>query len=536
MGHPDVEQGLVDLAVELATGAGALTRKWFDRGLIEFDTKDDGTPVTEADKAAEKYLRDQIALAFPTDAVIGEEGETREGTSGRTWIIDPIDGTKSFTAGVPLYANLLAVIDDGEPVLGIINLPAVGEMLAAVVGHGATCNDEPIRVSSKDSLRGAYVMTSSVRYWPQPFQQRVLDEAMVLRTWGDAYGYAMVATGRAEAMIDPRANVWDVAPIGVILTEAGGAFTDLAGNERVNRQRDRHQRRATRGLPLRLPCLRLALNGALRRHLRRQNDQNRSFRHSDSEMRIAWDTDLVSGRGRADNGSRCTEPASVREHGWVIEGMDEGMDEFVAGPAFLTHWAALASELDLAPEAANDVGFDLAACHTEPHRHYHTMDHITAVLCHLEDLHSSTPVARLAAFFHDAVYDPTRSDNEEQSAELAHEVLTALDRPEADDVAAIVRATAKHELPTDAPRETAAFLDADLAILGARAEVYDTYAANIRAEYAHIADDDFRTGRRTVLEGFLSRDRLFFTTAGQAKFEAAARGNLRREIQQLSTP
>lgn len=219
----------------------------------------------------------------------------------------------------------------------------------------------------------------------------------------------------------------------------------------------------------------------------------------------------------------------VREHGPMID----GMDEFVEGPTFLTSWAELAAELDLEPEPTNDIGFDLAACHTEPHRHYHTMEHITAVLRHLVDLNAATPTARLAAFFHDAVYDPTRADNETQSAELAREVLQAVDRPEADDVAAIVIATAKHELPAGAPRETAAFLDADLAILAARPDVYQTYCSNVRAEYGHVSDADFRSGRKAILEGFLTRDHLFFTTAGQAKFEVSARANLRREIASL---
>ena len=214
--------------------------------------------------------------------------------------------------------------------------------------------------------------------------------------------------------------------------------------------------------------------------------------------------------------------------------MIEGMDEFVNGPSFMTSWAKLAAELALDAEPANDIGFDLAACHTEPHRHYHTMEHITAVLGHLQDLHAATPIAKLAAFFHDAVYEPTRSDNEAQSAELAREVLRAVDRPEADDVAAIVLATAKHELPLNGPRETAAFLDADLAILAARPDVYDAYTVNVRAEYSHVADDDFRNGRRAILEGFLQRDQLFFTTIGQARFEVAARANLRREITSLS--
>ena len=221
----------------------------------------------------------------------------------------------------------------------------------------------------------------------------------------------------------------------------------------------------------------------------------------------------------------------VRDDGAVIE----GIDKFVSGPTFMTSWVELAAELGLDAGPANDIGFDLAACHTEPHRRYHTMEHITAVLRHLDNLHAATPTAKLAAFFHDAVYDPKRTDNEAQSAELAREVLGAVERPEADDVAAIVLATAKHELPADAPRETAAFLDADLAILAAQADVYDLYTQNVRAEYSHISNADFCSGRAAILKGFLLRDRLYFTTAGQAHFEAPARANLRREIAKLTS-
>ncbi len=224
---------LLPFALEVIAAAGELTQRYFRSPDLEIVAKADGSPVTQADQQAEQLIRDAIAAEFPNDSIMGEEHGASDATSGRKWVIDPIDGTKSFTAGVPLYANLLAVIDDGVPVLGVLNLPAVDELLSAVVGHGATCNGEPIRVSDKASLDGAYVMTSSVRYWPEEFLQRILDEGIILRTWGDAYGYAMVATGRAEAMIDPRANLWDIAPIGVILSQAGGTFTDLAGNDRV---------------------------------------------------------------------------------------------------------------------------------------------------------------------------------------------------------------------------------------------------------------------------------------------------------------
>lgn len=232
MGGPDVEQSLVDLAVELATGAGALTRKWFDRGSVAFDTKDDGTPVTEADKAAEKYLREQIALAFPTDAVIGEEGSPRGGTSGRTWIIDPIDGTKSFTHGVPLYGTLLAVHDEHGPAVGVIVMPALDEVVAAGRGLGCTYNGVPTSVNDVDTLAESYLITSGFDYWPDPDPvQRAIESELTIRTWGDAYGYVLLATGRTEAMVDPLINLWDVAPMQVIVPEAGGRVSDQSGGD-----------------------------------------------------------------------------------------------------------------------------------------------------------------------------------------------------------------------------------------------------------------------------------------------------------------
>lgn len=230
MAGPEVDQSLVDLAVELATGAGALTRKWFDRGPVAFDTKDDGTPVTEADKAAERYLREQIASAFPTDTVIGEEEEVREGTSGRTWIIDPIDGTKSFTRGVPLYGTLLGIRDEHGPAVGVIVMPALDEVVAAGRGRGCTHNGVATSVNDIDRLPASFLMTSGFDYWPDPEpRDRALSSDLTLRTWGDAYGYVLLATGRVEAMLDPLINVWDVAPMQVIIPEAGGRVSNEAG-------------------------------------------------------------------------------------------------------------------------------------------------------------------------------------------------------------------------------------------------------------------------------------------------------------------
>lgn len=234
MQAPDAEQSLVDMAVELATGAGALTRKWFDRGTsVEFDTKDDGTPVTEADKAAERYLREQISLAFPTDGIIGEEEENREGTSGRTWIVDPIDGTKSFTHGVPLYGTLLAVRDEHGPAVGVIVMPALDEVVAAGRGLGCTHNGRTCSVNENADFSSGYLMTSGFEFWPDAdMRSRALDSDLTIRTWADAYGYVLVATGRAEAMMDPAGvKIWDIAPMQVIIPEAGGTVSNQNGEE-----------------------------------------------------------------------------------------------------------------------------------------------------------------------------------------------------------------------------------------------------------------------------------------------------------------
>ncbi|MEQ8841533.1 MAG: inositol monophosphatase family protein [Acidimicrobiales bacterium] len=228
---PPVDPSLVDAAVEIARMAGELTLGWFRNDDLAVDHKADGSPVTAADLAAESLMRDQIAARFPDDAVMGEEHQDTEGTSGRSWVIDPIDGTKAFTKGVPLYSNLLAMVDEHGPAVGVINLPALGETVWAGRGLGAFHNGTPCRVSDHASTDGAYAMTSGFGYWPANALRSVLDSPMVFRTWGDAYGYALVATGRAEAMIDPLANPWDVAPMAVIVPEAGGRYSTFDGDD-----------------------------------------------------------------------------------------------------------------------------------------------------------------------------------------------------------------------------------------------------------------------------------------------------------------
>jgi histidinol-phosphatase len=226
---PDADPDLLAFAVDLARRAGELTLPWFRNVGLEVDAKVDGTPVTRADGAAERFLREAIAGRYPYDAIVGEEEDDRPGTSGRTWILDPIDGTKAFTRGVPLYTNLVAVDDEEGPAVGVINLPALGEVVAAGRGLGCFENYRPVRVNDRAGLAGSYVCSSSFDHWPAGAVERLQAAGMTCRTWGDGYGFALVATGRAEVMVDPEVARWDVAPMPVIMAEAGGRFTGVHG-------------------------------------------------------------------------------------------------------------------------------------------------------------------------------------------------------------------------------------------------------------------------------------------------------------------
>ena len=226
---PPADPDLVRAAVDILREAGELTLGYFRRADLEIDDKADGTPVTAADRGAERLIRERLAAVCPDDSVQGEEEATSTGTSGRTWTIDPIDGTKAFTHGVPLYSNLLALDDEHGPAIGVINIPALGETVWAGRGLGCFYNGELTRVSERSEVRGSWMMTSGIGNWTPALLDAVHDAGVSVRTWGDGYGYVLVATGRADAMLDPQAAVWDVAPMPVILAEAGGRFTATDG-------------------------------------------------------------------------------------------------------------------------------------------------------------------------------------------------------------------------------------------------------------------------------------------------------------------
>ena len=232
---PAVDSQLLDEAVALAREAGEHTLRWFGVDDLVVDRKGDGTPVTEADRATERLVRDRLGESHPNDAIIGEEEVDQPGTSGRRWIIDPIDGTKAFTHGVPLYSTLLAVEDEHGPAIGVIVLPALNEIVYA--GRGS-------RVLPQWSTRARERAGSTTRQLPDDIGIRLLARdharprsqrrACSCELGATATATRSVATGRVEAMVDPSAAQWDLAAMPVIIGEAGGRFTDYTGAERAD--------------------------------------------------------------------------------------------------------------------------------------------------------------------------------------------------------------------------------------------------------------------------------------------------------------
>lgn len=236
--EPSLDQ-LLNFALDATWQAGRVTLAHFQTGTAA-ERKADNTPVTIADREAELILRRLITEHWPSHALIGEEfghAAGSEGGNGYTWIIDPIDGTKSFVSGVPLYAVLLALVKDNQPVLGVMHFPALNDMVYAARGHGCYWNGRSARVSAVSKLSDAVLLASDLntfaQYNRETIFQRLIRSTYVQRTWGDAYGYALVATGRAEIMLDPIMAVWDCGPLQVILEEAGGTFTDWKGTPTI---------------------------------------------------------------------------------------------------------------------------------------------------------------------------------------------------------------------------------------------------------------------------------------------------------------
>jgi len=224
----------LDVATEAAYLAGRRTLSYFNTP-ISIDTKADNTPVTIADHESEQIIRQRIVKSFPDHTILGEETGQSAGHPDYKWIIDPIDGTKTFVQGVPLYGVLIGLEIRNEPVVGVIYMPALDEMVMAARGLGCRWNGRPARVSGTDRLEKAFVCVSDMRMAEArgAGYGNLMKHSRLQRTWGDCYGYALVATGRADVMVDSKLSPWDCAAIVPIIQEAGGRFTSWAGAEGV---------------------------------------------------------------------------------------------------------------------------------------------------------------------------------------------------------------------------------------------------------------------------------------------------------------
>ena len=221
---------------EVARVAGDVALGHYRKSL-PVELKADGSEVTRADRDAEAAARKWIQKWFPGDAILGEEFGADGGPSARRWLIDPIDGTRSFVRGVPLWGTLIAIEERGVLVAGAINCPATGDLVVAERGAGCWHNGVRTSVSITNSLSQATILATDPRFRSDP--QRALrwaalgSQVAISRSWGDCYGYVLVATGRADLMVDDRMGPWDVAALIPIIEEAGGIFTDWRGRRGV---------------------------------------------------------------------------------------------------------------------------------------------------------------------------------------------------------------------------------------------------------------------------------------------------------------
>ncbi|HKP96669.1 MAG TPA: inositol monophosphatase family protein [Fibrobacteria bacterium] len=225
-----------ELALRMAGEARKIILSYFQTGL-QVETKGDNSPVTIADRKSEEALRALMEKHTPGYGIIGEEFGTQAGKADREWVVDPIDGTKAFIHGVPLFGTLIALLESGKPVVGVIALPALGHVMHASLGAGCHLDGRPCRVSAMERLEDSLLLDGSAstmeRLGHGPAWAALRARAKLHRGWGDCYGHFLVAAGRAEAMVDPIVSVWDVAPMAIILPEAGGRFTAFSGNESI---------------------------------------------------------------------------------------------------------------------------------------------------------------------------------------------------------------------------------------------------------------------------------------------------------------
>ena len=221
------------VALEAAKNAEEIITAYYIGDAMKVELKDDETPVTLADRGAEKAIRETIKQAFPDHGFLGEEYGVEEGDSPYVWIIDPIDATKNYIRKIPIFGTQIALMKDEELILGVSNAPLLNELLYAETGGGAFLNGEPIQVSDVARPKEAMVCHGGLRWFVEkgifPGIYNLITEAARTRGFGDFYMYHLVASGRVDAVVEAAISVWDIAAATVIVREAGGTVTDVQG-------------------------------------------------------------------------------------------------------------------------------------------------------------------------------------------------------------------------------------------------------------------------------------------------------------------
>jgi histidinol-phosphatase len=211
-----------------------LAAEAFASGVGKVRHKPDGSVVTETDLAVESFLRERIAAAFPDDGILGEEYGEQLGTTGRRWIVDPIDGTEAFVHGVGLFSTLVALEDAQGIAAGAIEVPMMRETLWAGRRQGAFLNGESISMVTTASPRGVIVTTSAPEEWPDEVIAATRTLEMRIRTWTGGFGIGLALSGRVDAWVDYSPSIWDLAPASVLAAEAGGVCVALDGTDRLD--------------------------------------------------------------------------------------------------------------------------------------------------------------------------------------------------------------------------------------------------------------------------------------------------------------
>ena len=221
----------MEAAAAVARVAGAVALRYYREG-VRVERKADGTPVSVADREAEEVARGWLEARFPDHGILGEELGLVRPDARRRWLVDPIDGTKTFVRRVPLWGTLVALAEGEDVLAGAAFFPAVDELLVAARGAGCFWNGDRARVSEASVLEQATLLATDERFGGDARQRsrwnHLAERAGLVRTWGDCYGYLLVATGRAEVMVDGAMAPWDAAPLQPLIEEAGGVFTDWA--------------------------------------------------------------------------------------------------------------------------------------------------------------------------------------------------------------------------------------------------------------------------------------------------------------------